>query len=143
MLESLPAAALVACMVSVLLGSMSMRSAPHLEGKLRQLRRVLGIELVLLLVFTLALFLNRSTGLDAPEWVRPNQPLDAADLARIKLMARESMRQHTVHLAGLVVVLMGHLPMVLHLLRELENFVLHHRTDLLARDQVAGDTIRG
>jgi hypothetical protein len=143
MLENLPLAALVGCLVAALLGSMGMRFAPHLDGKLLQLRRVLGIELVLLLVFTLALFIHRSTGLDGPDWVQPNQPPDATDFVMMKRMAEESLRQHTLHLAGLVVVLVCNLPLVLQVMRELQSFVLHHRTDLLARDQIAGDTMRG
>jgi hypothetical protein len=37
-------------------------------------------------------------------------------------------------------IVLSAVPSVLHVLRDLQTFVLHHRTDLLARDQAAAGT---
>ncbi|MCU0865851.1 MAG: hypothetical protein MUC36_18870 [Planctomycetes bacterium] len=140
MSEYLAQAALAGCVVTALFGSMGMRSARHLDGKLAQFRRVLAAQAVCLVVFAIGLMIEPRAGAELALSVQTGA---ATDLAAMKVLAGETVRRHTMHLGGLVVVLMANVPMVLHLLRELQSFVLHHRTDLLARDQAVDGLGRG
>ena len=132
--------ALAGCVVAALFGSMGIRAARHLDGKLLQFRRSVAIQAVCLVAFGIGLIIERRTGAELALSVQTG---DATDLAAMMVLAGETVRRHTMHLSGLVVVLLANVPMVLHLLRELQSFVLHHRTDLLARDQAADGLGRG
>jgi hypothetical protein len=143
MSDTIASSALIGCVIVAFFGSMGVRAAPHLDGKLAEFRRSLLIQMVGLGVFAIGLTLARNSAFDGSPRFEPNRPIAAADLVAVRLQAAEGLRQQALHLCGLVVVLVANLPMLLHLLRELQSFVLHHRTDLLARDQVAGETTKG
>lgn len=134
MLEALPSAALSGGVIAALFGSMSVRRASHLEGKLAELRRLLWIELAMLAVFFLGLVVAGRTNLDL-SGLTPGQ--EASAVFALRMATSDALREHTLHMAGLALVLLCCLPTVLHVLRELQSFVLAHRTDLLARDQAA------
>jgi hypothetical protein len=55
-------------------------------------------------------------------------------------MLAERLRTDALWLGGLAMIVLSAVPSVLHVLRDLQTFVLHHRTDLLARDQAAAGT---
>ena len=137
MLDSLPTAALSGGVVAALFGSMSVRRARHIEGKLAELRRMLWVDLAMLAVFFIGLIVTSRTGLDGPSGLTLGQPVEAPALMALRLAASDGLRQHTMQLAGIALVLLCIMPAVLHVVRELQSFVLAHRTDLIARDQVA------
>lgn len=132
--------ALAGCVVAALFGSMGVRAAGQLDGKLAQFRRAVAMQAVCLVAFAIGLMIERRTGSELAVSVLAG---DAADPSAVKVLAAETIRRHTLHLGGLVVLLLANVPMVLHLLRELQSFVLYHRTDLLARDQAAGQMGKG
>lgn len=140
MLEALPSAALSGGVIAALFGSMSVRRASHLEGKLAELRRLLWIELAMLAVFFVGLVVAGRTHLDGLSGLTPGQ--EASAVFALRMATSDALREHTLHMAGLALVLLCCLPTVLHVLRELQSFVLAHRTDLLARDQAAAATAK-
>jgi len=142
MLEALPSAALSGGVIAALFGFIAVRRAHYLEGKLAELRRMLWVELGMLAVFFLGLVVAGRTAIDGPSGLTVGQPVEASAVVALRLAANQALREHTMHLAGVGLVLMCLLPAVLHVLRELQSFVLAHRTDLLARDQAAAATAK-
>lgn len=129
--ESLPVIPLSLAMLGVLIATPNILSAVLLEQKLALLRRLLLIQLVAVVAMALTiLFSSRDL---------PRLPPDA-DLTVVRTAVGELVdggRQTMRWIGGLALLVVMPLPAVMHVLRQMGSFVLAHRTDLLARDQVA------
>ena len=129
--ESLPIIPLSLAAVGVLLATPNIMSAVLLEQKLALLRRLLLLQLVAVVAMALTILISSRD--------LPRLPVDA-DLAVVRTSIGalvDSGRQTMRWIGGLALLVVMPLPAVMHVLRQMGSFVLAHRTDLLARDQVA------
>ena len=137
MLDLLPMGAFLGGVLAALSGSISVRRAATLEGKLAELRYMLWVGLAMLAVCWVGLITASRKQLGVLAARTPGQPATATDVSILSRAASDAWRDHTLQLAGLVFVVLCMMPAVLHVLRELQSFVLAQRTDMLARDQAA------
>ncbi|MBX3461826.1 MAG: hypothetical protein KF830_01530 [Planctomycetes bacterium] len=124
--------------VVALVGSLAVRRAPYLEGKLMALRRQLLLQAGMLGVFVVGVF---GAAQHSGYGLGTLPADDAATNVRVDTLAwtfQQHLREGNGRIACLALLLLFAGPSVLHVLRELQTFVLNHRTDLLARDQAGG-----
>lgn len=139
MLDSLPYGAVSGSLVAGLFGSIAIRLARHLEGKLAALRQQLFVQAAMLVVFAVGVAIVGRRGLEAAGAVSGPVSGEAAAVAvtTLRLELTQRLRDQALWLPGLAMTLLFAVPSVLLVLRELQTFVLHQRTDLMARDQAA------
>lgn len=139
MLDSLPYGAVSGSLVAGLFGSIAIRLARHLEGKLAALRQQLLVQAAMLVVFAVGVAIAGRRDL-APVGVVPGAAsgeVAAVAVRTLRLELTQRLRDQALWLPGLAMIILFAVPSVLLVLRELQTFVLHQRTDLMARDQAA------
>lgn len=136
MLESMPNVAVSASFVAGMAGSFAIRRARHLEGKLTALWRQLIVQAGALAMFAVGVWLAGRANLDLPAPANDDAAL-AHQLTGLTLTLKQRLRDAANWPAWLAFLGLCAVPSLLHVLGELRTFVLHQRTDLLARDQAA------
>lgn len=136
MLDSLPIGAVSASVAAGLAGSFAIRRARYLEGKLAALRHQLFVQAGALVLFIVGVWFAGRANLDLPAPANDDAAL-AHQLTGLTLPLRQRLREAANWPAWLALIGLCAVPSVLHVLGELRTFVLHQRTDLLARDQAA------
>ena len=139
MLEILPVGAVTGSVVAGFLGSLTIRRTRHLEGRLALLRRQLLGQAAMLFVFVVGVVSASRYHLELAVGA-PDRAVTAGQIDALAEMLAERLRTDALWLGSLAMIVLSAVPSVLHVLRDLQTFVLHHRTDLLARDQAAAGT---
>lgn len=136
MLEDLTTGAVAGGVLALLIQYGRLRRTNSLDGKLRELAGIATTAGLFLLLFVIGVAAQ-----GRPELLpRPGDDADGlpawAQLVAETVRAREArLTWYAIAPAGL---LLAFAPSLVHVLRELAPFVLHHRLDLAARDKTAG-----
>jgi hypothetical protein len=136
MLESLPVAAVSASCIAGLFGSIAIRRSSHLGGKLASLRRQLLTQFSCLAVFAATVGIAGRRTLDVAG-AASDRPITQAQWLAMEIEVGQRLREAGTWIAALAVIALAAAPSLLHVLREVQSFVLRHRVDLTAREQIA------